>query len=223
MDATGFVINVNSEDPARAQRLLPRHHRPPAEPGHGRGRLAWPAQRRSSSTATTTSPAPPRSPPRMLLDFFVDDLAAEQKRLEAAGVKFIRTAGKEQWGGVISTFLDPDGNYCQLIEYKPSSERPGEGGRVATYSEFTQAALCHRRRRAGRGSSQPAPSPLPAPARADAPRSDLTPLHVHLRGAAHGVSRVTTKPSDISATAHPCSTPARRTRRTVPHLTAVAW
>jgi predicted enzyme related to lactoylglutathione lyase len=54
----------------------------------------------------------------MLLDFFVDDLAAEQKRLEAAGVKFIRTAGKEPWGGVISTFLDPDGNYCQLIEFK---------------------------------------------------------------------------------------------------------
>ena len=55
----------------------------------------------------------------MLLNFMVDDLAAEQKRLEAQGVKFIRTAGKEYWGGVISTFVDPDGNYPQLIEFKP--------------------------------------------------------------------------------------------------------
>jgi len=60
-----------------------------------------------------------REPQRYLLDFFVDDLAAEQKRLEGLGVKFIRTAGTEEWGGVISTFLDPDGNYCQLIEFKP--------------------------------------------------------------------------------------------------------
>jgi hypothetical protein len=36
-----------------------------------------------------------------------------------AGVKFVRREGKEYWGGVISTFLDPDGNYCQLIEFKP--------------------------------------------------------------------------------------------------------
>jgi predicted enzyme related to lactoylglutathione lyase len=62
---------------------------------------------------------PAKDPPRVLPNFFVDDLAAEQKRLEAAGVKFIRTAGKEYWGGVISTFVDPDGNYGQLIEFKP--------------------------------------------------------------------------------------------------------
>ena len=55
----------------------------------------------------------------MLINFFVDDLAAEQARLEGLGVKFIRTAGREEWGGVISTFLDPDGNYCQLIQFRP--------------------------------------------------------------------------------------------------------
>jgi predicted enzyme related to lactoylglutathione lyase len=55
----------------------------------------------------------------MLVNFFVDDLQAEQSRLEGQGVRFIRTAGREEWGGVISTFLDPDGNYCQLIEYRP--------------------------------------------------------------------------------------------------------
>ncbi|MCH7697374.1 MAG: VOC family protein [Chloroflexi bacterium] len=58
-------------------------------------------------------------PPRVLINFFVDDLNAEQSRLESAGVEFIRTAGKEEWGGVISTFVDPDGNYGQLIEFTP--------------------------------------------------------------------------------------------------------
>ncbi len=57
--------------------------------------------------------------PRVLINFFVDDLRAEQSRLEGAGVEFIRTAGKEEWGGVISTFVDPDGNYGQLIEFSP--------------------------------------------------------------------------------------------------------
>jgi len=57
-------------------------------------------------------------PARVLINFMVDDLAAEQARLEGCGVKFTRTAGREEWGGVISTFLDPDGNYCQLVEYR---------------------------------------------------------------------------------------------------------
>ena len=60
-----------------------------------------------------------KEPHRVLISFMVNDLAAEQKRLEDQGVKFIRSAGKEFWGGVISTFTDPDGNYIQLIEYKP--------------------------------------------------------------------------------------------------------
>jgi len=63
---------------------------------------------------------PAREPQRVLINFFVDDLAAEQSRLEKQGVRFIRSAGKEEWGGVISTFLDPDGNYGQLIEYAPA-------------------------------------------------------------------------------------------------------
>lgn len=62
-----------------------------------------------------------REPQRVLIDFFVDDLKAEQARLEKQGVQFIRKEGQEYWGGTISTFLDPDGNYCQLIEYKPGS------------------------------------------------------------------------------------------------------
>jgi predicted enzyme related to lactoylglutathione lyase len=63
-----------------------------------------------------------KEPQRVLLNFFVEDLAAEQKRLEVEGVKFIRTADQEFWGGVISTFVDPDGNYAQLIESLPEQQ-----------------------------------------------------------------------------------------------------
>jgi predicted enzyme related to lactoylglutathione lyase len=58
-----------------------------------------------------------KEPQRLLIDLVVDDVVAERERLEAQGVKFIRKEGKEYWGGTISTFLDPDGNYCQLIQY----------------------------------------------------------------------------------------------------------
>lgn len=55
--------------------------------------------------------------PRVLLSLPVSDLAAEQKRIESHGVTFIRSAGREHWGGVLSTFPDPDGNYLQLMEF----------------------------------------------------------------------------------------------------------
>jgi predicted enzyme related to lactoylglutathione lyase len=61
-----------------------------------------------------------KEPSRFLVDLFVDDVKAEQARLEAQGVSFVRTLGKEYWGGIISTFLDPDGNYVQIIEYRPN-------------------------------------------------------------------------------------------------------
>jgi predicted enzyme related to lactoylglutathione lyase len=60
-----------------------------------------------------------KEPARIMLNLFVADLAGEQKRIEGHGVKFIRTAGREDWGGVISTFEDPDGCYVQIIEYRP--------------------------------------------------------------------------------------------------------
>jgi predicted enzyme related to lactoylglutathione lyase len=57
-----------------------------------------------------------REPQRVLLTFSVGDVVAEQARLEAAGVKFVRPATKEPWGGYVATFEDPDGNYCQLSQ-----------------------------------------------------------------------------------------------------------
>jgi predicted enzyme related to lactoylglutathione lyase len=60
-----------------------------------------------------------RDPQRYLINFFVDDIDAEEKRLKGKGVEFIRSQGREFWGGLISTFLDPDGNYVQIIEFRP--------------------------------------------------------------------------------------------------------
>ena len=48
-----------------------------------------------------------------------NDLAAEHARLDAAGVPVHRKMGREEWGGVISTFEDPDGHYFQRMEFKP--------------------------------------------------------------------------------------------------------
>ena len=118
MQLVSFAINLTSEEPAR---LLAFYRdtvglTPRPEMGEGAlqlGDATLFVDGHSEVKGATKEPA------RALLDFFVGDLAAEQSRLEAAGVKFIRTEGKEPWGGVISTFVDPDGNYGQLIEYKP--------------------------------------------------------------------------------------------------------
>jgi uncharacterized glyoxalase superfamily protein PhnB len=91
-------------NPARAGR-----GRPP-----GRTRPDAPVDGHSDTHGQT------KEPHRVLLDFFVEDVAAEEARLKSQGVAFIREQGVEWWGGVISTFTDPDGNYCQIIQFDPS-------------------------------------------------------------------------------------------------------
>jgi predicted enzyme related to lactoylglutathione lyase len=59
-----------------------------------------------------------REPQRVMLNFVVDDAVAEQRRLEACDVRFIRPATDEPGVGLFATFADPDGNYCQLIELR---------------------------------------------------------------------------------------------------------
>ena len=59
-----------------------------------------------------------KEPDRVLLNFLVADAAAEQKRLEGQGVRFVRGAAEEPGFGIVATFQDPDGNYCQLMELR---------------------------------------------------------------------------------------------------------
>jgi predicted enzyme related to lactoylglutathione lyase len=120
MKVNSLVVNITSEQPQQ----LTAFYRdvvglaPNPDVGEG-GFLVGGATFIIDGHSETKGPA--KEPQRVLINFFVDDLAAEQARLGAQGVTFIRSAGREPWGGVISTFLDPDGNYCQLIEYKPQA------------------------------------------------------------------------------------------------------
>ena len=118
MNVENLIVNVTSEQPDELKRFYRDVVGLPPNPDAGEaafmaGSAMFIIDGHSEIHGKTKEPA------RVLLNFVVDDLAAEQKRLEGQSVKFIRTAGKEEWGGVISTFLDPDGNYCQLLEFHP--------------------------------------------------------------------------------------------------------
>jgi predicted enzyme related to lactoylglutathione lyase len=116
MNVTSFNINITSEQPERLIAFyrdvvgLPLNER-------GDGFSVAGAEILIDGHSETTGQA--KDPQRFLVNMFVEDLAAEQARLEAQGVEFIRKQGREYWGGIISTFLDPDGNYAQILEYRP--------------------------------------------------------------------------------------------------------
>ncbi len=117
MQVTSFNINITSEQPERLTEFyrdvvgLPMNER-------GDAFLVGPeAQILIDGHSETKGSA--KEPQRVLINMFVEDIAKEQAALEAKGVKFIRDKGKEYWGGTISTFTDPDGNYLQLLEFKP--------------------------------------------------------------------------------------------------------
>jgi predicted enzyme related to lactoylglutathione lyase len=118
MQVQGFIFNLTSEQPER----LTAFYRdvvqlPPAE---GMGETAFNAGGATfiiDGHSETKGSA--KEPQRDLINFMVDDIATEEQRLRAQGVPCLRSQGREYWGGVISTFTDPDGNYFQLIEYKP--------------------------------------------------------------------------------------------------------
>ncbi len=118
MKVNSLVINVTSEDPDRLTTFYRDVVGLPKNPDVGEGAFDVGGATFLVDGHSETK-GPTKEPQRVLINFFVDDLKAEQERLEGQGVKFIRSAGREPWGGVISTFLDPDGNYCQLIEFRP--------------------------------------------------------------------------------------------------------
>jgi predicted enzyme related to lactoylglutathione lyase len=120
MKVDSFVLTVTSEDPGRLVAFYRDVVGLVQKPEMGEGAFdAGGASFMIDGHSETKGQA--KEPQRVLIDFFVGDLKSEQGRLEQQGVKFIRTAGREPWGGVISTFADPDGNYCQLIEFKPGA------------------------------------------------------------------------------------------------------
>ena len=57
-----------------------------------------------------------RDPLRVMIHLTVDDIRAVHARLIRAGVVFTREPEREDWGGWVATFTDPDGNTLQLMQ-----------------------------------------------------------------------------------------------------------
>jgi predicted enzyme related to lactoylglutathione lyase len=55
-------------------------------------------------------------PKRLLLNFVVADAAAEERRLNSAGVEIVQPTYEEPGVGFFATFADLDGNFCQLVQ-----------------------------------------------------------------------------------------------------------
>jgi len=114
----GVGIIINGDDPEALFRFYTGVVGLPAKPEMGEhavdaAGVGITFDSHSQATGTAKEPA------RQLINLFVDDVAAEEARIKAQGVRFIRSQGREFWGGIISTFLDPAGNYVQIIEYRP--------------------------------------------------------------------------------------------------------
>jgi predicted enzyme related to lactoylglutathione lyase len=58
-------------------------------------------------------------PLRLMINLEVDDIHAAHRRLVGAGVMFIRPPEREDWGGWVASFADPDGNTLQLMQLPP--------------------------------------------------------------------------------------------------------
>ncbi len=61
---------------------------------------------------------PTQEPARMQINLFVDDVGREFRRVTAAdpSIRVHRPPERESWGGEVTTLLDPDGNFVQLLE-----------------------------------------------------------------------------------------------------------
>ena len=118
MKVTEFFVNITSEHPAELFRFYRDVIALPEVPDVGKAVRAGDAIIMFDGHSRTRGGA--REPQRQFTSLRVEDIAAEQARIEAQGVTFIRRKGREHWGGIISTFLDPDGNYVQLVQYDPA-------------------------------------------------------------------------------------------------------
>jgi predicted enzyme related to lactoylglutathione lyase len=115
-----FAINITSHDPERLFQFYRDVVKLEPRPDMGDHALRLGGATLFVDGHSETH-GPAKEPQRMLLDIFVGDIDGEQRALESRGITFIRNKGREYWGGIISTFADPDGNYVQLIEYKPEA------------------------------------------------------------------------------------------------------
>ena len=53
---------------------------------------------------------------RIMVNFLTEDIKLSFQTLSSRGVEFVRIPTREHWGGWVSTFKDPDGNFLQLLQ-----------------------------------------------------------------------------------------------------------
>jgi predicted enzyme related to lactoylglutathione lyase len=133
MEVQQAIINITSTQPTKLYEFyrdrigLPEIH-DMGEMALNAGGAALTFDTHSKITGAAKEPA------RYLVSLMVADVAAEHERIVAAGVPCIRDKGLEFWGGIISTFVDPDGNYIQVMEYDESKAQmpePAAAGQTA--------------------------------------------------------------------------------------------
>ncbi len=118
MQVNQFVVSINSEQPEAMIAFYRDKVGLTVNPGVGPGAfmagsadfIALIIEGHEAVRGAT------KEPERAMLNFFVVDAVAEQKRLEGVGVKFVCSAAEEPGFGIVATFVDPDGNYCQLMQ-----------------------------------------------------------------------------------------------------------
>lgn len=120
MKTTGFVVNVTSDQPHKLVEFYRDVVELPPNPQIGEEAFLMGEGVSFIVDGHSETRGPAKEPQRWLISFFVDDIKAESERLKGKGVNFIREEGVEWWGGIISTFLDPDGNFCQIIQFDPT-------------------------------------------------------------------------------------------------------
>ena len=132
MNVTRVSLQLASENPQRLAAFYRDVVQLPSQPEFGDHAFALGPAGTLFVVDHSQVAGPTREPARAIIDLHLEGLDDEQARLEAAGVSFARSKGVEYWGGVISTFTDPDGNLVQLMEFRPELARPeGETAAVA--------------------------------------------------------------------------------------------
>jgi predicted enzyme related to lactoylglutathione lyase len=119
VNVNSFFLNINSEQPARLGAFYRDVVGLPVQEGMGDWAFVIGPGTTLGIDGHSEVHGRAKDPARILIDLWVDDVAAEQKRLEGQAISFLRSSGKEYWGGIISTFEDPDGNYIQLMQMDP--------------------------------------------------------------------------------------------------------
>lgn len=119
MKPSGLTLNITSEQPEVLQKFYQEVVGLEVDPVTG-GFLMGDALFVISDHSETHGAT--KEPSRFLFSFRVQDAKAERERMESKGARFIRKEGREYWGGVFSTFVDPDGNYGQLLQYTAPDE-----------------------------------------------------------------------------------------------------